>query len=155
MFTNISRGKENHAMKFSQLIEHIMRKIFLEKLCTKFVRETIPRLFSKKWKLSISLNQYSKSFIYFVLIVSPVDDYRKWLKLNCSLFAFTSYKAFLKNKKSSGTILHAWFSAGYLKKSISVVIFYYLTKFQHLVAFTLWDIGQCIYCNCLLIRLWR
>ena len=142
-------------MKFGQLIEYNMRKIFLEKLYTQFGRETIPRLFSEKSKLSISLNQYFKSLIYLVLIVRQVEDYRKWLKLSCSLFAFTSYKAFLKNKKRSGTIINAWFSAWYLKKNISVVIFCYLIKLPYLVAFTSLGIGQYMYCNCLLDRLWR
>ena len=41
-------------MKFGQLIEYKMRNIFLEKSYTKRGRETIPRLFSKKSKLSIS-----------------------------------------------------------------------------------------------------
>ena len=43
------------------------------------------------------------NIIDFVLIACQVEDYRKWLKLNCRPFAFTSYKAFLKNKKRSGT----------------------------------------------------
>ena len=47
-------------MKYGQLIEYNMRSIFLEKLYTKCGRETIPRPFSKKSKLSISLDQYSK-----------------------------------------------------------------------------------------------
>ena len=46
-------------MKFDQLIEYIMRKIFLEMLRT-FGRENIPRPFSKTSKLMISLDQYSK-----------------------------------------------------------------------------------------------
>ena len=37
-----------------------MRNIFLEKLHIKCDGETIPRPFSKKLKLSISLDQYSK-----------------------------------------------------------------------------------------------
>ena len=66
--TNISRNKGNQAMKFGQLIEHNLRNIFLEKLCTKYVGKTIPRPFLKKSKLSISLNQYSKVlFILFIL----------------------------------------------------------------------------------------
>ena len=28
-------------------------------------------------------------------------------------------------------------------------MFYYLTKFHCLIAFTSWDIGQYVYCNCL------
>ena len=57
---NISRSKNNQTMKFGQLIEYNMRKIFLKKLYTKYVEETIPRPFSKKSNLSISLDQQSK-----------------------------------------------------------------------------------------------
>ena len=44
-------------MIFGQLIEYNMRNIFLEKLYTKCDVETIPRPFSEKSKLFISLNQ--------------------------------------------------------------------------------------------------
>ena len=44
-------------MKFSQLIECNMRDIVLEKSYTKCGRETSPRPFSEKLKLSISLTQ--------------------------------------------------------------------------------------------------
>ena len=47
-------------MKFGQLIEYNMRNIFLEKPYIKYGRETIPRPFSKKSKLNMSLDQYSK-----------------------------------------------------------------------------------------------
>ena len=40
-------------MKFGQTIEYNLRNIFIEK-------ETIPRLFFEKLKLSISLDQHSK-----------------------------------------------------------------------------------------------
>ena len=64
----MSRRKGNQAMKFGQLIEDNMTNIFLEKSCTKFDRETIPRTFSKKTKLSISLDQYSTVlYILFLL----------------------------------------------------------------------------------------
>ena len=53
---NISRSKCNQRMKFGQLMEYNMRKIFLERLCTKYGRETIPRPFSKRSKLSIFLD---------------------------------------------------------------------------------------------------
>ena len=69
--------------------------------------------------------------------------------------SFTSFKAFLKSKKKSGTSLPASFSAWILKKNILLVIFYYLTKFHCLVAFTTWGIGQYVYCNYLLTFLWR
>ena len=54
---NISRNKGNQAVKFGQLIEHNMRNIFVEKSYTKCAGETIPRPFSKKSKLSFSLDQ--------------------------------------------------------------------------------------------------
>ena len=44
-------------MKFGQVIEYEMRNIFLEKSYTKCGGETVPRPFSKKLKLSISLDQ--------------------------------------------------------------------------------------------------
>ena len=47
-------------MKFGQLIESNMRNNFFEKSYTKCGRETIPKPFSKKSKLSISLDQYTK-----------------------------------------------------------------------------------------------
>ena len=44
-------------MKFGQLIEYNMRNIFVEKSYAKYGGETIPRPFSKKSKLSLSLDQ--------------------------------------------------------------------------------------------------
>ena len=57
MLPYISRGKDNHTVKFGQLIEYNMRKIFLEQSYTKFGGETSPKPFSKKSKLNISLDQ--------------------------------------------------------------------------------------------------
>ena len=55
-------------------------------------------------------------FIYFVLIVCRVEVCRKWLKLSCETLAFTSYKAFLKNKKRSGASLPASFLHDFWRK---------------------------------------
>ena len=57
ILTNISRSKGNQTMKFGQLIECNMRNVFLEKPYTKRGGGTIPRSFSKKSKLSKSLDQ--------------------------------------------------------------------------------------------------
>ena len=57
---NISKSKDNQAMKFSQLIECNVRNIFLEKSYTKCGGETSPRLFSENIKLIISLNPQPK-----------------------------------------------------------------------------------------------
>ena len=74
----MSKSTGNQTIKFSQLIEHNIRNILLEKSYAKCGGETIPRPFSKKSKLSISLDQYSKvSYIYYVLIVCQVEDYQK------------------------------------------------------------------------------
>ena len=48
--------KDNQAIKFGQLIECNMRNTFLEKSFKKCVRETIPRPFTEKSILSISLD---------------------------------------------------------------------------------------------------
>ena len=62
MLPNISRSKGNQTIKFGQLIECHMRNIFLEKSYTKSGGEASPRPFSKKLKLSISLDQWSKVY---------------------------------------------------------------------------------------------
>ena len=59
--------------------------------------------------------------------------------LNAIEFFITLYKAFLKNKKISGTSLPASFPVWFLKKNISYVVFYDLTKLNCLIAFTSWD----------------
>ena len=46
-----------------------MRNIFVEKSCTGYGGETIPRRFSKKSRLSISLDQQSK-VLYSILLYS-------------------------------------------------------------------------------------
>ena len=52
----------NISMKFGQVIKYNMRNIFLEKPYTKCGGETIPRPFSKKSKLSTSLDQQFKVY---------------------------------------------------------------------------------------------
>ena len=56
ILSNISRSKDSQAMKFGHLINYNMRTIFLEKSYTECGVEIIPRPFSGKLKLSISLN---------------------------------------------------------------------------------------------------
>ena len=51
----ILRSKGYQTLKFSQLMEYNIRKIFLKK--SKCSGETSPKPFSKKSKLSISLDQ--------------------------------------------------------------------------------------------------
>ena len=56
ILTNISRSKGNQAMKFVQPIEYNKINIFLEKSYLKCSGEPILRPFSKKSRLSISLD---------------------------------------------------------------------------------------------------
>ena len=68
------------------------------------------------------------------------------LQLSRRPLAFTSYNVFFW-EKSPRPSLPSSFSAWFLKKNIYLIIFYEMTKFRCLVVFTLWDIGQHVYCN--------
>ena len=70
---NIVRNKDNQAIKFGQLREYNMKNIFIEKPCTKYGGETSPRPFSKKLKLSISLDQQ------FEFLFSSFYCISKWM----------------------------------------------------------------------------
>ena len=109
---NISQSKGNHATKFSHLIEYNMRNIFLEASYTKCSMKLFLSLWSKKSKMSISLDQQSEILYSFFYCM----DYQNTLKLTCWLLAFTSNKVFLKNKKRSATSLSASFSGWFFKK---------------------------------------
>ena len=69
---NIWRSKDNQTMKFGQLIEYNMRNVFLEKSYKKCIGETSPRPFYKKSKLSISLDQLSKSLCRLFLLYAKL-----------------------------------------------------------------------------------
>ena len=56
----ISRSKDNQTIKFDHLIEYNIRNIFYERSYEKCVGESSPKLFFKKSKLSISLDQQSE-----------------------------------------------------------------------------------------------
>ena len=59
-------------MKFSQLREYNIRNVLLEKSYIKCGGETIPIPFSKKSKLSISLDQKSKVLYSLFLLYSKL-----------------------------------------------------------------------------------
>ena len=70
---NISRSKDNQAMKFGHLIECSMRNISLEKFYTKFGGKTSPRPFSEKLKLTISLDQWPNVLYSFFLLYGKLS----------------------------------------------------------------------------------
>ena len=115
---NISRSKSN------QIIEYKITSLFLGNSYTTCSRETGLRPFLKRSKLSISLDQRSEYFYILFLLFVQVKRFQNILKLRCWPLAFTLYKAFLWNKKKSGTRLSVSFLAWFLKKTISHVIFY-------------------------------
>ena len=90
---------------------------------------------------------------YAVCFYCILAGYRNIMKPSCRPLPFTLNKAFLKNKKGSGTSLSPSFSAWLMTKSISVM-FFQLTKFHCLAAFSSWGVEQYMYCNFLLTRLW-
>ena len=60
-----------------------MRDIFLETSQTKYGGEASPRLFYKKSKLSISLDQQSEILYSFFPLYVQVEVYQNVLKLRC------------------------------------------------------------------------
>ena len=129
MLTNISRTKNNQAMKFGQLINYNMRNIFLNKSWRKCAGETIPRPLVQQPRV-----------LYNLFYCMPKLRLSQYIKTKLQ----TTLKLFWKIKRGLETSLPASFSAWFLKKNIPIVMFYYLTNFHCLLAFTSWDIGQ--YC---------
>ena len=73
---NISRSKDNRAIKFGPLIDYNIENTFLEKSCTRCGEEASLGPFYKKSNLWNSLN-----FIQFILLYVQVDNYQNILKL--------------------------------------------------------------------------
>ena len=113
-------------MKFGQLIEYNMRNIFLENHTQDVVEKLSPDPLLKNENWAYLLINYLK-FYTVCFYHMPSWGYQNMLRLSSKPLAITSYKAFLKNKKRSGIRLPASISAWFLKKNISIVIFYYLT----------------------------
>ena len=78
---DISRSKGNHTMIFGELIEYNMRNTFLEKSCKKYGAEASVGPFYKNSKLSISLDQPSKSF-FLLHLLCPRLGLQKYIKTN-------------------------------------------------------------------------
>ena len=81
-------------------------------------------------------------------MVCQAEDYQRTLKLSCKRLAFTSYKAFLKKKKS-GTSLPTSFSASFFEEKY--FYFYFLSLDQISAFVCLREILRNM-CNCLLTR---
>ena len=92
--------------------------------------------------MNISWDEQSKVLYSSFLLYAKIEGYRTILKLSCRPVACVSYKAFSKNKKRFWNSFHASFSAWFLKKNISHVIFYKLTSFHCLITLLLEILGN-------------
>ena len=63
-------------MIFDQLKDGNIRNTFFEKSCTKCGEEASPNSFSKKSKLSISLDQQSEILYSLILLYVQVENYQ-------------------------------------------------------------------------------
>ena len=70
---SISWSKGNQTMKCGQFIEYQIRKMFVKKSYKKCGGETLPRPFSKKSKLSISLDQLPKVSYSLLLLYAKLS----------------------------------------------------------------------------------
>ena len=120
-------SKGSQTMKFHQLTEYNMRKIFL-------------KIIQKMWWRN-----------YFYCMLSW--GCRNILERSCEPPSFPSHKTFFENRKRSWTSLPVSFSEWFLKKKVYFVTSYQLIRFHCLVAFRSLDNGQYVYYNCLLTRL--
>ena len=84
---NISRIKGNQIMKFSQLIEHPKKNIFLPNLCRKWGMETSsrPLFFKKKKSFILGKSKCSVVWFYYISIALKFAYNRNKLfkPLNC------------------------------------------------------------------------
>ena len=91
-------NKDNQKIKFGQFIEYNMRSTCLEKSYTKCGKETSPRLFSKKSKSSLSLDQQPKYLYHLFLLFVEAEIYKKVFKLRV-LTSLSHIKLFEKTKR--------------------------------------------------------
>ena len=136
-------------------MKYRIRKTFLEKSCTKCGGELVPEPFPKNQKWAYfwinSLKFYTVCF-YFISKSRTTKIYRDEI---ADHLLFLLIKLFLTSKKRFQTSFPAPFSAWLWKRNFCHLLFYLVTKFDCLIAFTSWDIGQYVPCNYLYPSLWR
>ena len=147
---NISRSKGKRTMKFSQLMEHRNNNVILQKSWRKWGRETnsrplliLQKTFTWDKRLSILVLTYFGGpwfghrikFVTFQTVDPEV----------CSILIF---------RIASGNSFSTTFCVWFFKKKMFLVL-YSINWANCLIAFTSWDIGQYVYCDYLIIRLWR
>ena len=123
LLSNISKTIGNQKMKYGQLIQYSNMQYakFSRKIKHNVVEAlSSPKPFSKKINIKHIPGWTVWNFSRSVFIVSPSEGLQKVLKLKFWPLAFTSHKAFLKNKTRSETGFPAPFSA-WLWRTISSI----------------------------------
>ena len=145
---DISRSKGNQTIKFGQSIEFNTSNTFVEKSYTRCGRETIPKHFSNKLKLSLSLYQLFYSFIQFVFTVRSDKCYWNIVKPSHRPLTFILPYFFKKQRLELVSLPH--FLRDFWSKIIFLLYFinWPMSNFHHRVAFNSGDIGQYMHCNC-------
>ena len=120
---NISRSKHIQTIKCGQLTEYNLINIFYKKSYTNCAGETIPRFFSKKsnWAY-FSINSLKIYMVCFYCM--PSWSIIKHFEISCKPLPFTSCKTFLRTKERTENSCPVSFSAWFLKKNVSFVVFY-------------------------------
>ena len=131
-------SKGNQTMKFGELMEHNMKNIFLQKLCTKYGGENSSRLFLKKRKKNGHISASAVwNFIQFAFVVYSSWGLPKYIESKVLTTCFY--------------LLHTNFFQN-IKRCLELVS---LTSFHCLIVFTFWNIWQYVHCNSLLFTWWR
>ena len=153
---------EKVAKKRKELLQHYFRlystwEIFFLKYHTKNNmwwrnRTPDPLLKNQNWVyLWINSLKCYSSFLLYV----QVKGYQIYWNRAADCLLFPHIKLFQKNRKRPGSSLHASISEWFLKKKVSHVTSYSLTKFNCLITFTSGDTRQYVCCNYLFPILWR
>ena len=123
ILSNISRSKGIQTMKFGQLVKYNIRTFFLKNHTYNVVEKLVPDHFSKISKLQVEhISRFTIwSFIQFVYCMYKWKTIKIQLKLRCK--PSPTVKIFQNKKRRFGTSLLASYSASYLKKNISHVMF--------------------------------
>ena len=94
-------------------------------------------------------------FRYISIVLNLAYNKTNCIKLYCLSYWFRGMLNFDFLEKDLGIVSSPHFVYNFTRKNVSHDKSYQLTRFHCLIAFTSWDIGQYVYCNCLLTRLWR
>ena len=113
-------------MKFCQLIECKMRKIFVENHSQNVKEKLFPDPFLKNQNWVCLWSKVLYSLFFIIWGISKYCDIEILLQNNCFCFI----QSFFKNKMRSATILLALFSAWFLQKIFLMLYFIHWPNFN-------------------------